>query len=200
MPKIIGSSLGEHREQVRARVFEALRRQLGERGFESITLTGVAADAGLGRTAIYNHFPDREHLLVAFVEEESARYVETLREAVAQADGPVERLATFVRLQLHALADYHLPSGSTLASALGASAYQRIAAHADPIAEQLREIIADGVHTGVLPSQDPGIVVPMISAALAARPVVEVPPGQREQAIDSAVRFILRAVGVMGLA
>ncbi|WP_199431330.1 TetR/AcrR family transcriptional regulator [Qaidamihabitans albus] len=195
MPKIIGGSLNEHRARVRARVFDALRRQLYERGFEAVTLASVAAEADVGRTAIYNHFPDKEHLLVAFVEQEAAHYVDRLNEALAAAGDPVERLATFVRLQLHALAGYHLPPGGTLASALAPSTYRRVAAHADPITERLREILAEGMRTGRLPEQDPDIVVPMISGALAARQVVDVPPERLGQAIDSAVRFVLCAVG-----
>ncbi|NIJ10332.1 AcrR family transcriptional regulator [Saccharomonospora amisosensis] len=196
MPKIIGDSLPEHRARVRAKVFDALRNQLYERGFDAITLAGVAAEAGVGRTAMYNHFPDKEHLLVAFVEHEAADYVERLRAELAATTDPVQRLATFVRLQLRTLADYHLPPGSTLVSALAPATYRRVAAHADPITEQLRAALVDGVRSGLLPQQDPDIVVPMIMAALGARQVVDVPPGQLEDAIASAVSFVLRAVGV----
>ncbi|MBK1785405.1 TetR/AcrR family transcriptional regulator [Prauserella cavernicola] len=196
MPKIIGGSLHEHREQVRARVFDALRNQLYERGFDAITLAGVAAEAGVGRTAIYNHFPDKEHLLVAFVEREAALYVERLREAVEAEPDPVARLATFVRLQLRSLAEHHLPPGSTLASALAPSSYRRIAAHADPITDQLRDILAEATRAGRIAEEDPAIVVPMITAALGARQVVDVPPDKLEDTIASAVRFVLRAVGV----
>ncbi|MFC4002155.1 TetR/AcrR family transcriptional regulator [Prauserella oleivorans] len=197
MPKIIGRSLHEHREQVRTKVFEALRNQLYERGFDAITLAGVAAEAGVGRTAIYNHFADKEHLLVAFVEDEAARYVERLREAVAAVTDPVDKLAEFARLQLRALAEFHLPAGGTLASALAPSAYRRIAAHADPIAEQLQEILAEGIRAGRLPQQDLAVVTPMVNAALAARPVIDVPPEELPHAIETAVQFILRAVGVI---
>ncbi|MEU6645264.1 TetR/AcrR family transcriptional regulator [Saccharomonospora sp. NPDC046836] len=196
MPKIIGSSLHEHREQVRAKVFDALRHQLYERGFNAITLASVAAEAGLGRTAIYNHFPDKEQLLVAFVEQEAAQYVHRLHEAVAAERDAVAKLAAFVRLQLHSLADYHLPPGGTLSAALAPAAYRRVAAHADPITEQLHDILAEGMRTGALPRQDPGIVVPMIVAALGASQVVDVPGERLDEAIDAAVRFILRAVGV----
>ncbi|PRX50226.1 TetR family transcriptional regulator [Prauserella shujinwangii] len=196
MPKIIGGSLREHRAQVRLRVFDALRHQLYEHGFDGVTLAGVAAEAGVGRTAMYNHFPDKEHLLVAFVEHEAARYVERLREALAAAADPVQRLATFTRLQLRALADYHLPPGGTLASALGPSAYRRVAAHADPIAGLLRDILAEGIRTGALPQQDLDVVVPMISAALATTQVVDVPADRLDGVIGSAVRFVLRAVGL----
>ncbi|RSM81742.1 TetR family transcriptional regulator [Amycolatopsis sp. WAC 01375] len=191
MPKIIGRSLEEHRREVRSRVFDVLRGQLYERGFDAITLAGVAADAGLGRTAMYNHFPDKESLLVAFVEDEATRYVERLTAAVATADTPVEKLSTFVRLQLRVLAEYHLPPGTALASALAPAAYRRISAHADPITGQLREILAEGV-----PEEDPDVLIPMITAALGSRQVVDVPPERLEDAIEGAVRFVLRAVGM----
>jgi AcrR family transcriptional regulator len=195
VPKIIGGSLEEHRRAVRIRVFEVLRTQLYERGFDAVTLAGVAAEAGLGRTAMYNHFPDKESLLVAFVEDEATRYVERLREAVDAVADPVGKLAMFVRLQLRVLAEYHLPPGTALASALAPAAYRRISAHADPITDTLRTILADGRRAGRLPDEDPDLLIPMITAALATRQVVDVPPEQLEQAIEGAVRFVLRAVG-----
>ncbi|ASR38191.1 TetR family transcriptional regulator [Prauserella marina] len=196
MPKIIGGSLPEHREHVRARVFDALRGQLYERGFDAVTLASVAAEAELGRTAIYNHFRDKEELLVAFVEHEAARYVALLGAAVDAVDDPVEKLATFAKLQLRTLAEYHLPPGGALASALAPSAYRRIAAHADPIVEKLRAILARGVAEGRFADHDPDIVIPMVTAALGARQVVDVPAEQLDTAISVAVGFILRAVGV----
>ncbi|MCE0768323.1 TetR family transcriptional regulator, partial [Pseudonocardia kujensis] len=51
MPKVLGGSLAAHRDEVRARVFEALRGLLYERGFDAVTLAGVAAAAGVGRTS-----------------------------------------------------------------------------------------------------------------------------------------------------
>lgn len=196
MPKIIGGSLGAHREQVRARVFEALRAQLYERGFDEITLAGVAAEAELGRTAMYNHFPDKESLLVAFVEEEAAEYVRRLEAAVSAATDPVDQLVVFVRLQLRALAEYHMPPGTALASTLGPAAYRRIAAHANPITDRLRGILTDGMAEGRLPEEDPDLLIPMITSALGSRQIVDVPAEQLDAAIDGAVRFILRAVGV----
>ncbi|UJW34866.1 TetR/AcrR family transcriptional regulator [Saccharothrix sp. AJ9571] len=196
MPKIIGGSLNAHREQVRARVFTALRNQLYERGFDAITLAGVAAEAELGRTAMYNHFPDKESLLVAFVEEEAAQYVRRLEAAVDAASDPVDQLAVFVRLQLRALSEYHLPPGGALATTLGPASYRRIAAHADPITGRLRTILTDGMAAGRLPEEDPDILIPMITSALASRQIIDVPAEQLDAAIAGAVRFILRAVGV----
>ncbi|MEU8638185.1 TetR/AcrR family transcriptional regulator [Amycolatopsis sp. NPDC048633] len=195
MPKILGESLEAHRREVRTRVFDVLRAQLYERGFDAITLAGVAAAAGVGRTALYNHFPDKESLLVAFVEDEAARYVTRLTEAVEAHADPVDQLATFVRLQLRVLAEYHMPPGTALASALAPAAYRRISAHADPITDRLRAILAGGVDLGRWPAEDPDVLIPMITAALGNRTLVDGPPEQLEDVVEAAVRFVLRAVG-----
>jgi AcrR family transcriptional regulator len=195
MPKVLGGSIEAHRREVRARVFDVLRAQLYERGFDAITLSGIAAEAGLGRTALYNHFPDKESLLVAFVEDEAARYVTRLREAVEAEADPVRQLATFVRLQLRVLAEYHLPPGGALESALAPSAYRRISAHADPITGQLRAVLLAGVDAGCWPPQDVDVVIPMVTAALGSRQVIDVPADQLDAAIEAAVGFVRRALG-----
>ncbi|OLL72758.1 Transcriptional regulator, TetR family [Pseudonocardia sp. Ae168_Ps1] len=193
MPKVLGS-LATHREQVRERVFAALREQLYERGFEQVTLSGVAAAAGVGRSAMYNHFPDRQALLVAFVEHEAARYVEDLDAALAGVSSPAERLAVFARMQLRRLAEFHLPPGQALAGALDPQAYRRIAAHADPIGDRLTAILRDGAADGSMVGDDPAVLAALVAAALSSRKIVDVAPPQLEATVDTAVAAVLRMV------
>ncbi|RSM76038.1 TetR/AcrR family transcriptional regulator [Kibdelosporangium aridum] len=195
MPKILGESLAEHRSQVRAKVFDAMRTLLYTRGFDAITLSGVASAAGVGRTAIYNHFPDRESLLVAFVEHETSQYVIRLREALAAVSDPVEALAVFVRMQLRVLAGRHTPPGAKLNALLSPEAYQRMAEHVDPITTELRSILQAGIAAGQMVAEDVDVLVTMITASLASREVVDA-GSQLDDTIETAVRFILRAVGV----
>lgn len=195
MPKILGESLADHRSRVRAKVFDAMRTLLYTRGFDAITLSGVAAAAGVGRTAIYNHFPDRESLLVAFVEHETARYVARLREALAAVTDPVEALAVFVRMQLRVLAGRHTPPGAKLNALLSPEAYQRMAEHVDPVTAELRAVLTAGIEAGQMVAEDVDVLVTMITASLASREVVDAGT-ELDDTIETAVRFILRAVGV----
>ncbi|MCE3553630.1 TetR/AcrR family transcriptional regulator [Pseudonocardia sp. RS11V-5] len=194
MPKVLGGSLAAHRDEVRARVFAALRELLYERGFDAVTLAGVAAAAGVGRTSIYNHFPDRQALLVAFVEHEADRYVAELEGALTAAATPTERLAVFARLQLHRLAEFHLPPGQGLAGTLDPEAYRRIAAHADPIGDRLARIVREGIEAGEMAAEDPAVLVAMIGAALSARQIVDVPPDELTDSVQAAVRVVLGMV------
>src|SRR3954462_2855499 len=192
MPKILGESLEAHRREVRARVFEVLRAQLYERGFDAITLAGVAAEAGVGRTALYDHFPDKQTLRVGFVEDEAARYVTRLTEAVEAHADPVGQLATYVRLQLRVLAEYHMPPGTALASALAPAAYRRISAHADPITGRLRAILADGADLGRWPAEDPDVLIPMITAALGNRALVDGPADRLDDVVEAGGGVVVR--------
>ncbi|MCO7194569.1 TetR/AcrR family transcriptional regulator [Pseudonocardia sp. McavD-2-B] len=196
MPKVLGS-LATHREQVRERVFDALRGQLYERGFDTVTLSGVAAAAGVGRTALYNHFPDRQALLVAFVEHEAERYVAELDAALAEAADPRERLAAFARLQLRRLAEFHLPPGQALAGALDPAAYRRIAAHADPISDRLVAVLRAGAADGSMVDDDPHVLASVVSAALSSRRIVEVEPDALDATVETAVAAVLRAVSTI---
>jgi AcrR family transcriptional regulator len=199
VPKVLGGSLAAHRDEVRARVFAALRELLYERGFDAVTLAGVAAAAGVGRTSIYNHFPDRQALLVAFVEHEADRYVADLERALAGAATPTERLAVFARLQLHRLAEFHLPPGQGLAGALDPEAYRRIAAHADPIGDRLARIVREGIEAGEMAAEDPAVLVAMIGAALSARQIVDVPVEELADSVEAAVRIVLGMVRASNL-
>ncbi|MBP2368938.1 TetR/AcrR family transcriptional regulator [Pseudonocardia parietis] len=194
MPKLIGDSLAAHREQVRERVFAALREQLYRRGFEAVTLSGVAAAAGVGRSAMYNHFPDRQALLVAFVEAEADRYVTDLDTALTGASSPPERLAVFARMQLRRLAEFHLPPGQALAGALDPQAYRRIAAHADPIGDRLVTILRDGAADGSMADEDPAVLAALVSAALSSRRIVDVGPSELDATVATAVRAVQRMV------
>ena len=110
MPKIMGSSLAEHRERTRTALFEALSELMGQRSFDRITLSDVATHAGVGRTAVYNHFADKEDLLLAFMKHEAARYAEELSCALAGTEDPIDRLRIYVRQQALIKRHYHFPT------------------------------------------------------------------------------------------
>ena len=104
MPKIMGSSLAEHRERTRTALFDALAELMAKHSFDKITLSDVAAHAGVGRTAVYNHFADKEDLLLAFMEHETARYAEELSASLAGVEDPIDRLRAHAGLMAQMLA------------------------------------------------------------------------------------------------
>ncbi len=194
MPKIIGGSLHEHREQTRLRLFGALSQLMAERGFDAITLADIAQQAGVGRTAVYNHFADKESMLVGFIMHETEQYVSALEAEISDVDDPTEQLRAYVRAQCVLKRDYHLAPGPDLRSVLSRSTQQRVREHVVLVESMLRRILAAGIDSGEFPAQDLGTTVSLVNACLSSRALPE-DPVERERAIESTVLFVLRAVG-----
>ncbi|WP_298455458.1 TetR/AcrR family transcriptional regulator [uncultured Cellulomonas sp.] len=194
MPKIIGGSLLEHREQTRQRLFAALSDLMAERGFDAISLADIAAAAGIGRTAVYNHFADKESLLLGFIAHETARYVATLEEALAGVTDPVAQLRTYVRQQAQLSRVFHLAPGPELRTVLSRGIQHRLREHVVGVEGILRRILVAGIDAGVLPEQDIDTTVPLVHACLSGRGVPDDGPG-REAALHATETFVLRAVG-----
>ncbi|MGV9797164.1 TetR/AcrR family transcriptional regulator [Mycobacterium sp. NPDC003449] len=185
MPRISASSVEEHRELVQQRVFEAFATLMADHSFDAITMAKLASTAGIGRTAIYHHFADKEAVVVAFASHETSRYLDGLRAALAEADGPVDRLAVYIRHQLDAGQQFHMGLGVHLYGALPPETMLAIRDHVVAVEEVLRGILAEGVAAGRFVVDDEAATMSLIHACLAPRHL----------RVADIERFVLRAVG-----
>jgi AcrR family transcriptional regulator len=147
MPKIIGGSLEEHRERTREKIFTALAELLETQEFESVTFSRIATAAEVGRTAMYNHFPDRESLLVEYAIHQTMDYIQQLRAGVSDSATPRDAAIAYVHTQLDLTISFHVPQtsgGATLSPETAA----RMREHVVLIEDVLRTIVTDGVTSG----------------------------------------------------
>ena len=195
MPKIIGGSLREHREQTRRRLFDALSSLMADRGFDTITLADIATTAGVGRTAVYNHFADKEALLVAFIADETDRYATLLQRRLDEIDDPVEQLRQYVRAQVRLDHDHQFP-GADLRTMVSRQTQARLREHVVAFEAVLRGVLRRGIATGVFPAQDLDTIVPLVNACLSGHG----PSGEgaaHERVVRQTEQFVLRAVGAV---
>ena len=193
MPKIIGSTLAEHREHVRTRLFSALARLMDASGFDTLTMSDIAAEAGVGRTSVYNHFADKESLLIGYIEHETGQFLVDLRDALEGITDPEERLRVYVRQQMALTTTFHPAPGPDLRSVVSHDTVARLREHVREVEMLLREILTDGIAAGRLPDQDVDSVVPLVHACLTGRRRLR--DDDAAQAITATEDFVLRAVG-----
>ena len=194
MPKILGSSLAEHRERTRSALFAALSHLMGERGFDAVSLADIASAAGIGRTAVYNHFPDKESLLLAFIEHETSTYVRALDASLAEVEDPVHQLRVYVRQQLQLERSYHFAPGPDLREVVSREAATHLRAHVGQVEALLRKILTRAIAAGDIPEQHLDAVVQLVHACLSGRRVPRSEP-ERGEFIAATELFVLRAVG-----
>jgi AcrR family transcriptional regulator len=72
------------RELLRQTLFGAARDQLGQRPWSEITMSDIAAAAGVSRQTLYNEFGNRREFGLAFVISEGQRFLDEVEEAVGQ--------------------------------------------------------------------------------------------------------------------
>lgn len=195
MPKISAPTLEQHRAETIDRLLDAWSELVMGRGYATVSLADVAAQAGLARTAIYNYFPDRESLLFAWTEREVRRAIAILEQEIAEAPTYAEKLRAFVRLQLHDFARRHLPPGQEVIQFLQPDTYGRFMQHIEPLEQILVDILREGSDAGEFGDLEPASVVPMIMACIGAeRGPLAAHTHTVEEATERVTGFLLRAL------
>ena len=184
VPKIIGESLEEHRAAMRRRVFDALVELMADRPFDAITMADLAARAEVGRSSLYNHFKDKEAVVVAFATDETNRYLEQLQSSLASQTSPTERLETYVRHHVDTSADFHIGLGPELRAILSPESAMDMRQHVVAVEQVLRQILLDGVASGEFVIDDVDATVSLLHATLSAR----------HASAETTTRFVLGAV------
>lgn len=197
MPRSATRTLAAHRHEMRGRVFDSFSQLLYERGYDALTLADIAKTAGMARTAIYNYFPDKETLLLAFTDHEMDSVFSDLRIELYRVDDPIDRLRVYVRSQLRYFAGNHLPPGPTLRSVLSADGYAVMHRHAATLELILSTILGEAAADGRIPRDvaDDRETVALINACLTSGRVRDLEGEDLESAITSTESFILRSVG-----
>ena len=194
MPKIIGESLASHRELTRARLFEALGSLMGEQSFESITMSQIAERAGVGRTAVYNHFADKEVLLLAYMREVTSEFARILTQRLDAEPDPLMRLRIYVRSHLQMIGRYHVKAGMGLRRQMSGQGASHLHDHAGIVGELLIGILDEAMERGLIVEQNTLGAVHLIHATLQGQRLPR-DPEHRETALALVETFILRGLG-----
>lgn len=179
------------------RVYASFERLVFDNGYDAVTLADIAKEAEIARTAMYNYFPDKESLLLAYTEAEMDGFFSRLRVELHGIDDPLERLGAYVRAQLTYFATHHLPPGPGLRSVLSGRGYDSIRRHAATLEVTLAGILSDAADEGEIPAEvvASSQTIALINAALSAGQVRDQTGPDLDEAIADVQQFVLRAVG-----
>ncbi|MFD1827189.1 TetR/AcrR family transcriptional regulator [Mumia zhuanghuii] len=91
MPRIQAPTVVEHRRRQERAILDAARALIAETG-EAPSLGAVAKRAGMARPSLYQYFPSRGELLAGVVADVFPEWSRHVRERVAAAEAPGERV------------------------------------------------------------------------------------------------------------
>jgi AcrR family transcriptional regulator len=94
------------RETVSNAILDAVEAVAAERGFEGMSIAAIAERAGVAVGTLYNYFPDRDALLVAFVKTRREAMHARLESVAVSGDTVEERLASYLCGVLAAMEEF----------------------------------------------------------------------------------------------
>jgi AcrR family transcriptional regulator len=86
------SRRGERRERLRGEILAAASKMFADRGYEAVTLREIAKEIGYTHAVIYQHFPDKWHILAELSRETIGLLVQNFDVIAAQHPASKERL------------------------------------------------------------------------------------------------------------
>ncbi len=175
------------------------RRLFAEHGYEGVSMRDIAGSVGIRQSAIYNHFPSKQHLLVDLMVSHMERLLEAMRAAVGTSGTPTERLTAFARFHV----TYHIdqPEDVFLAymelRSLEPEGRNAVVPLRDAYEKTLQDILAAGAKDGSFDIADTGVVARGILAMLTGVTVWFRDGGRldREAVADAYVKTVLQSVG-----
>ena len=89
----------------RSRLAEAVAQAADEKGYAATTVADIVGRAGVSRTTFYEHFEDKKACFLSSYDASSERHFEGVRDAMAAAGEPVERVRAGVTAYLGGLSE-----------------------------------------------------------------------------------------------
>jgi AcrR family transcriptional regulator len=100
VPRITEPTVAEHREKQRRALLDAAQALLTEGGAAAVTAGAVAARTGLARNSIYVYFPTMDSLVAATIEQLFPPWLDAVKQAMASAQTPRDKILAYVRSNL----------------------------------------------------------------------------------------------------
>ena len=82
----------ERKERLRGEILAAASKMFADRGYEAVTLRAIAEEIGYTHAVIYQHFPDKWHILVELSSETIGLMVQNFDAIATKHLAPKERL------------------------------------------------------------------------------------------------------------
>ncbi|HET6410338.1 MAG TPA: TetR/AcrR family transcriptional regulator [Chthoniobacteraceae bacterium] len=137
----------------RQRILDAAKRRFGRYGLRATTMQEIALEAGVAVGTIYQFFPDKDALMLAWVDEHRELIRSQWDEVVKQRGSADEKLRQFVRVRFHTVRAVREESAiSELTRLVIRIAPKSITEMTQSALGYIRAILDEGLRSGCFPS------------------------------------------------
>ena len=107
------------RRSTRERILDAAMNIFSAKGFHDTKLDEIVAEGGISKGSIYFHFPNKEKLFIALVDQFADLIERRAKEAIESETESIRRVQAALEAVLETFAKYRLPAKLLLVQAVG---------------------------------------------------------------------------------
>jgi len=76
-------------------VFQTASRLFYQNGYRAVGVDGIAAESGIGKMTLYRHYPSKDDLIVAYLQESDRLFWQNFEQITKESDSPRDKLLAF---------------------------------------------------------------------------------------------------------
>lgn len=184
----------------RRRILEAAISVFARKGYHEASMDEIVAESSSSKGSLYSHFPGKQQMFLAIVEEFVAGLQERLDAAIAESHDGVERVEAALRVCMETFGQHRSLAKILLVQALGLGAafeHKRLEVHRRFI-RVIKSYLDQAVDEGAIPPLDTQVAAHAWMGALNEVVIQWVHTGEPapERALPALRNILLRSVGV----
>ena len=180
----------------RRAILDAVAHLIIEKGFYETSMGEIGIAAGVGKSTLYDYFPSKDDILIAYVADE-IHYITTQAEAImAQKISAPEKIRRIMHKQLEYMAA-NKPMYMALTieiQRLGFDSQQRIQQHRHAYQDMLCLLVEEGIQNGEFRPVKPLLVIRGMFSFMSMAVFTSRPTGSPEEMMQDAIDIIFKGL------
>lgn len=182
----------------RGEILSAAMQLIIKNGFLETSMREIAEAAGVGKSTLYDYFPSKDEIMIAYVVDEVERMTAQTQAIIAQDLSATEKFRRIWRGQMeYMLAKKHLYIKVSFESQrLSQESQQRIQVHRHAYQDMLCDLVEEGIRNGEFRPVNPLLAIRGMFSVLTPTVFTSRPTGSPEQMLDEALDIIFKGLVV----
>ena len=170
-------------------ILDALQKILLRKNIQSVSVSEIAQEAGIGKGSVYYYFPSKDAIYEALIERNYEKPLETARNLAVQTDvSPFTRMAMLFQACRNSSAEFLRKESSSNLPSVQERAYvhQKYLTHlVQSLKPELTSIIRQGIERGEIHFDQPDALAEIVLIVLSVKLDNTLVPSSKEEIEDT---------------
>ena len=195
MPKGIPQTEDELNRRRRA-ILDAVAQLIIEKGFHEASMREIGHAAGVGKSTLYDYFPSKDDILIAYLAEEIHYITAQAQKIMAQKISAPEKIRRIMLKQLEYMVENKLlyMKLSFEMQRLSFDSQQRIQQHRHAYQDMLCHLVEEGIQNGDFRPVNPLLAIRGMFSFISTAVFTSRPTGSPEEMMQDAMDIIFKGL------